>query len=159
MLIKLRVGVVAAVALASTAGCASQDSGMRVEVMTVDRHDEGLGLPPPPDYDQCTLGQATGIDTNGDHKPELVEVMLKGREVCRGYDTDHDGRIDRWDKMDDQGRTVGSVSDTNGNGKVDQRWTFDPTNRGCATVSSDRDEDGKPDPGSLVDICQQAGSK
>ena len=146
------------VALAVLVGCASEQTGMRVEVMTVDRPGEGEGLPPPPDYDQCTLGQATGIDTNGDHKPDLVEVMLKGREVCRGYDSDRDGKIDRWDKMDDQGRTVGTVKDTNADGKADERWTFDPTNHSCATFVADRDQNGEPDPGSLVNLCQQPAS-
>jgi hypothetical protein len=57
--------------------------------------------------------------------------------------------------MDESGRLTKRAHDSNADGRVDQAWTFDPARKGCATVAPDADGDGKPDPGSPVDICQQ----
>ena len=58
-------------------------------------------------------------------------------------------------------RAAGNVTrrahDSNGDGRVDQVWTFDPSRRGCATVAADRDGDGKADPGTPLDLCQGLG--
>ena len=81
-------------------------------------------------------------------------VSVNGKDRCYGEDTDHDGKIDTWDVMDESGNLTRRAHDSNGDGRVDQAWTFDPTRHGCATIAPDRDGDGKPDPGSPIDICQ-----
>ena len=86
-------------------GCMAGD-GMRFQVISMERPPEGIGLPPPPDYQPCYWGEARAYDRNGD-------------------------------------------------GRFDQSWTFDPTRKGCATIAGDKNGDGKPDPGTSIDICQQ----
>ncbi|MGD0678930.1 MAG: hypothetical protein ABSC94_26290 [Polyangiaceae bacterium] len=139
--------------LLSTA-CAAGD-GVRFQVVSMERPPEGLGLPPPPDYEPCYRGEARGYDRNGDGKIDEVRVTFKGRERCYGEDTNHDGVIDTWDVMDENGMLTKRAHDTNGDGRVDQAWTFDPTRKGCATVSADRNGDGKPDPATAIDLCDQ----
>jgi hypothetical protein len=136
------------------AACAAGD-GMRIEAINMERPPEGMGLPPPADYTPCYTGEARAIDTNGDGKPDKITVSANGKARCYGEDTDHNGQIDTWDVMDENGNLAKRAHDANGDGRVDQSWTFDPTRRGCATVSPDVNGDGKPDPGSPVDICQQ----
>jgi hypothetical protein len=140
-----------------SAACATGD-GMRVQVLSMERPPEGLGLPPPPDYEPCYVGEARGYDRNGDGKIDEVRVSIKGRERCYGEDTNHDGVIDTWDVMDESGNLVKRAHDSNGDGRADQVWTFDPTRKGCATIASDRNGDGKPDPGSPIDVCRELSS-
>jgi hypothetical protein len=132
---------------------------MRFQVIHLERPPEGFGLAPPADYEPCYLGEARGYDRNGDGRPDEIRVTFRGRERCYGEDTNHDGVIDTWDLMDDQGNLSKRVHDWNGNGRPDQSWTFDPTRKGCATLVSDRDEDGKPDPGSPIDICEHVSKR
>jgi hypothetical protein len=134
--------------------CAAND-GMRVQVISMAQPPDDLGAPPPADYTPCWTGEARAIDTDGDGKADRVRVSFQGKDRCYGEDSNHDGRIDTWDVMDESGRLTKRAHDSNDDGKVDQAWTFDPTRKGCATVAPDADGDGKPDPGSPVDICQQ----
>jgi hypothetical protein len=141
----------------SVGACAAND-GMRVEVISLEDQGGDVGLRPPPDYTPCYSGQAVAYDTNGDGHPDKVKVSVQGKDRCYGEDSNHDGKIDTWDVLDEQGRMTKRAQDTNGDGKIDQAWTFDPTRQGCATVALDADGDGKPDPGSPVDICRQLAS-
>lgn len=115
------------------AACAAGD-GIRFHVISMERPPEGVGLPPPPDYEPCYQGEARGYDRTGNGRIDEIRVIFKGRERCYGEDTNHDGVIDTWDLMDDQGHLVKRASDTNGDGRFDRRWTFDPTHKGCATA-------------------------
>lgn len=150
----LAIAVAGLACLASLAGCANSD-GMRFQVINMERPSDGLGLPPPADYAPCYTGEARGYDTDGDGKTDKVKVSVNGRDRCYGEDTDHNGRIDTWDVVDETGRLSKRAHDSNGDGRVDQAWTFDPTRQGCATVAADNNGDGKADPGTPVDICQQ----
>jgi hypothetical protein len=143
------------VASSILSACAPHD-GVRIEAINMERPPEGIGLPPPPDYEPCYTGEARGYDTNGDGKPDAIRVSFHGRDRCYGEDADHDGKIDTWDLADESGKIIKRSHDANGDGKVDQTWTFDPTRRGCARVTSDLDGDGKPDVGGLVDFCAPA---
>jgi len=138
--------------------CAAGD-GMRFQVISMERPPEGLGLPPPPDYQPCYWGEARGYDRSGDGKIDEVRVTFKGRERCYGEDTNHDGVIDTWDLMDERGNLVKRASDVNGDGRLDQSWTFDPARKGCATISADRAADGKAEPGSTIDVCEQLSGR
>jgi hypothetical protein len=144
------VRAIAGALLLTVAACAAGD-GVRFQVISMERPPEGLGLPPPPDYQPCYWGEARGYDRSGDGKIDEVRVTFKGRERCYGEDTNHDGIIDTWDLMDEQGNLTKRAHDSNGDGRIDQAWTFDPTRKGCATVAVDRDGQG----GSRtpVDIC------
>jgi hypothetical protein len=148
------VRVSALVLLASLLACAPGD-GMRFQLISMERPPEGLGLPPPPDYQPCFWGEARGYDRTGDGKIDEVRITFKGKERCYGEDTNHDGVIDTWDLMDEHGNLIKRASDVNGDGRLDQSWTFDPTRKGCATVAADTDGDGKPEPGGTIDICRQ----
>ena len=53
-------------------------------VISVERPPEGLGLPPPVDYEPCYVGEARAYDRNGDGKFDEVRVTFKGRERCYG---------------------------------------------------------------------------
>ena len=134
--------------------CATDDA-IRFQVISMERPPEGVGLPPPVDYQPCYWGEARGYDRTGDGKIDEVRVVFKGRDRCYGEDTNHDGVIDTWDLMDEHGNLAKRTSDTNGDGRLDRTWTFDPARRGCATLSVDQDGDGKPDPGSPIDICEK----
>ncbi|HEY8089502.1 MAG TPA: hypothetical protein VIF09_16690 [Polyangiaceae bacterium] len=143
--------ILAALSLALLA-CAS-GAPPRFEVVNVERPTDDGSAPPPADFQACFAGEAHGYDTNGDGKVDRVTVGTGGKDRCYGEDTNHDGKIDTWDVMDDGGKVARRAHDSNGDGRVDQVWTFDPSRHGCATVSADRNADGKPDPGSPVDIC------
>src|SRR5262249_3989673 len=62
---------------------------------------------------------------------------------------------DTWDYYQN-GRLIRRERDSDGDGIIDQWWQFDPNNPKCATVSSDRNADGKPDPDSVVDLCGES---
>jgi len=140
--------------LLSFAACAPGD-GVRFGVLSMERPPEGLGLPPPADYEPCYVGEARGYDRNGDGKIDEVRVTVHGRDRCYGEDLNHDGVIDTWDVMDENGQLIKRAHDSNGDGRVDQAWTFDPSRKGCATVAAVRSVDGKPATGSAIDLCRQ----
>jgi hypothetical protein len=127
---------------------------MRFQVMNMQRPGDDLGMPPPADYQPCYAGEARGYDTNGDGHVDRIRVAVAGKDRCYGEDTNHDGKIDTWDVMDEQGNLAKRAHDANGDGRADQAWTFDPARPGCGTVAPDANGDGKPDPGSPVDICR-----
>ena len=72
---------------------------------------------------------------------------------------DHDGKIDTWDLLNESGQVVRRAHDSNGDGRVDQAWTFDPERRGCAAIAADENADGKADLGEAFDICKSLGAK
>jgi hypothetical protein len=135
------------------AACAPGD-GMRFQVMNMERPSDDGSMPPPPDYQPCFTGEARGYDTDGDGKVDKIRVSANGKTRCYGEDSNHDGKIDTWDVMDENGNLTRRAHDANGDGRADQHWTFDPAHHGCATIAPDLDGDGKPDPGSALDICK-----
>ncbi len=60
-------------------------------------------------------GQAQTLDTNGDGKPEIKQILNGGREVCRVTDLNHDGKPDQFTYFDGAGqvrRIEGGFQDT-----------------------------------------------
>jgi hypothetical protein len=114
---------------------------------------EDLGLPPPhaEAFEACSRvgNRVERVDTNHDGKVDLVRISsADGTEVCRGVDTDLNGKVDTWDVVRDA-RVVERAHDSNGDGRVDQHWTFPVTKRPeCGIMHPDVDADGRPDPGS-----------
>ena len=46
------------------------------------------------------------------------------------------------------------MRDSDGDGKVDQWWTWpNPDTTECAVITSDHNGDGKPDPSNVIDVC------
>jgi hypothetical protein len=132
-------------------GC---EGGMRFELVNLERPGSDIGLPPPPDFQPCYQGQAKGLDTNGDGRPDVIKVTdASGRETCNGSDTDHDGKIDTWDVMDEKGQLKKRARDTNGDERADETWTFDPARPGCPAIYADKNGDGVPDSESHIDVC------
>jgi len=140
--------------LAATAAACAPGDGMRFQVINMERPPEGLGLAPPSDYTPCYTGEARGYDTNGDGRIDEIRVSVNGKPRCYGEDTNHNGVIDTWDLMDENGRITRRAHDSDEDRRVDQSWTFDPTQHGCASIVVDRDGDGVLDPGSPVRICK-----
>jgi hypothetical protein len=86
-----------------------------------------------------------------------VELYEAGKLVQRQYDTTGQHRIDTWDWFDPKapvdsktGRPVHPIRrerDTKGIGFIDQWWTWNGTK---VSIATDKNGDGKPDPGSLI---------
>lgn len=145
------LAVLGAVVCAGVGACAAND-GMRFQVISMERPPEGFGLAPPTDYTPCYTGEARAVDTDGDGHVDMVRVAVQGKDRCYGEDTNHDGKIDTWDLVDEGGNLTKRAHDANSDGRVDQAWTFDPARKGCSSIAFDRDHDGQLDPG-VFDTC------
>ena len=77
-----------------------------------------------------------------------------GKLRHRATDTDQDGKIDHWEHhapSADGGTEVRHFRDLNGDGKIDQVWTWLPK-KTCTTVHHDHDGDGAAD--KSHEVCQ-----
>ena len=93
-------------------------------------------------------------DYDRDGRIDEVAIYVGGKLIRKDREMNLDGRVDTWDIFED-GKLVRRERDSDGDGKVDQWWTFpDPNNLSCPIVAVDKDGDGKPDPGSEVDMCK-----
>lgn len=78
------------------------------------------GPPPPADF-HCERGERRSEDTDHDGHPDSVVFVLgNGSTVCSTEDRNHDGRIDRWNRVEN-GHTVEQATDTNYDGRLDER--------------------------------------
>ena len=65
-------------------------------------------------------------------------------------DTTNQGRIDTWDFFDaTTGARTKRERDANGDGKIDQWWTYEG---GQVSIAMDRNGDGQPDPDSTITL-------
>jgi hypothetical protein len=120
-----------------------------------------ITMVPPSDFSSCRMGtrRHQRIDGDGDGRTDTIRVVGENdeNEVCRGTDTNADGKIDTWDLMEN-GRVTRRAHDSDNNGRVDQIWTWpDPTRPSCAVVEKDHDGDGKGDSGKM-DLCASHGA-
>lgn len=105
--------------------------------------------------DQTTFYDASGtirrreVDLDGNGVPNLIETYAGGKLTLREIDGASLGRFDIWDSYDPAtGERTRRERDTNGDGRIDQYWTFTGAR---ITVLFDRNEDGVPDEeGALV---------
>lgn len=63
---------------------------------------------------------AEKIDANGDGRPEIVKVMRDSREICRTYDLNFDGKVDRTTFYDEAGKVRRMESDFDRDNRVDE---------------------------------------
>jgi hypothetical protein len=79
-----------------------------------------LGPPPPADF-HCERGSREVRDSDRDgHPDQVVYLLTTGATLCSTEDLNHDGRIDRWNRVEDS-KVVEQATDTDFDGKLDQR--------------------------------------
>jgi len=80
--------------------------------------DERVLGPAAPTTFGCERGLRRVRDTDGDGKGDAVFHLLDGVEICRGEDTNRDGRVDRWQRLEG-GRVVTEQRDVDFDGDLD----------------------------------------
>ncbi len=73
----------------------------------------------------------------------VAETFEAGRITLAEYDTKGVRKVDTWDHVGASGNVEARERDADGDGRVDEWWTFSP--EGIATVRVDTDGDGEPD--------------
>jgi hypothetical protein len=123
-------GAAAVAAIAVAFGCAGPSSGV-VLYQGPDRPggEAEEGPAPPSDYNFGPMRRE--IDMDGDHRRDRIEYVSAGKVVGVGDDTNHDGKIDRYQKLLD-GTVIEETRDSDFDGILDVR-------------SVDTDNDGKLD--------------
>jgi hypothetical protein len=139
------------VALLSAAAC----SDWRVRLYDGPPVGTEVTMPPPTSFAECRepTHRHERIDVDRDGRTDAIRVVdVRNVEVCRGTDTNQDGRIDTWDVLA-KGKVVKRAHDSDGNGLADQVWTWqDALRPSCATFGHDENGDGTID-GANLDLC------
>ena len=109
-----RIRAVAVVSFSLAMGCGSK--GGTSKIPSADT------LPLALEHDPCDTGSSSAqkVDTNGDGIPDIVRVMVDGRETCRMVDLNHDGRADSYVYFDGSGNVRRRESDFDRDGRVDE---------------------------------------
>lgn len=108
-------------------------------------------------FDEAGAERRREADFDRDGRADEISILKGGAVVRKNRETNFDGKLDTWDFYE-SGRLVRRERDANGDGSVDQWWTFNnPVDPNCAIVSTDANQDGKPDPGTEVDLCAPEG--
>lgn len=120
-------------------GCAALQGGKekQKDVVELTRKDTSI------EVEGCRVNakSAQKLDANGDGRPEIVRVMIKGREVCRVVDLNLDGKIDRTSYFSESGRIRRVESDFDRDGVIDEIALFSegiPTEKRSATTMDGR---------------------
>lgn len=66
------------------------------------------------------LGAVQRLDANADGKADVTVVVAGGRELCRGFDFNFDGRVDSWVYLDGGGGVRRRESDYDWDGRIDE---------------------------------------
>lgn len=104
-------------------------------------------------FDEAGKTRRIEADWERDGRMDEVTFFKDGVIFARFWDMSLDGRLDTWQYFEN-GRMVKQDRDANGDGRVDEWWTFaDSAHPECALVIYDRDSDGRADPGSQEDTC------
>jgi hypothetical protein len=106
-------------------------------------------------YDDKGAERRRESDFDRDGRADEIAIYENGQIKLKLRETNFDNKLDTWDYYEN-GRLMRRERDSDGDGIIDQWWQFDPNNPKCATVSSDRNADGKPDPDSVVDLCGES---
>ncbi|HEY4119262.1 MAG TPA: hypothetical protein VGM56_15455 [Byssovorax sp.] len=104
-------------------------------------------------YDDQGKERRRESDFDRDGRVDEIALSKDGHVYLKIRETNFDNKADTWDYYEND-RIVRRERDSDGDGIIDQWWTFgDPANPKCATVATDRNGDGKPDPDTVVDLC------
>ncbi len=107
-------------------------------------------------YDDQGRERRRESDFDRDGRADEIALFKDGKLYLKMRETNFDNKIDTWDYYEND-RLVKRERDSDGDGIVDQWWTFDdPSNPKCAKVATDRNGTGKPDPSSVVDLCGES---
>jgi hypothetical protein len=92
-------------------------------------------------------------DFDRDGRIDEIALYRQGELFERHRATTLRGRLDTW-QFFTQGKLVRAVRDSDGDSTVDEWWEYPRAGRpDCPLVHSDADHDGRPDPGSTVNLC------
>ncbi|MFO0556059.1 MAG: hypothetical protein U0271_47210 [Polyangiaceae bacterium] len=104
-------------------------------------------------YDENGNERRRESDYDRDGRPDVVVTFVNGQKKSAELETNFDGKIDTWETYEN-GRLAKAERDSDGDGLIDEWWSFDrPDQPDCATVYTDRNADGQPDPDTGVDMC------
>jgi hypothetical protein len=104
-------------------------------------------------FDEKGAVRRTESDFDRDGIIDEIDRYSGGVLVRKDRETNLDGKLDTWDFYQG-GKIKQRLRDSDANGKVDQWWTWpNPDKPECAVIASDHDNDGQPDPNSVVDQC------
>lgn len=107
-------------------------------------------------YDEAGLERRREFDFDRDGRVDEIVNLRGGMIVLKERETNFDNQLDTWDYYE-SGRLVKRERDSDGDGVIDQWWTFNnPTDVRCAAVAFDRNYDGLPDPSGVLDVCAEA---
>ena len=96
-------------------------------------------------------------DYDRDGRIDEISKYKNGVLVEKDRATTLGGKLDTWEHYKD-GRLVSAERDSDGDGVVDQWWEYPQGGKSdCPVIHSDINGDGRPDPGSSVDVCKDAG--
>lgn len=107
-------------------------------------------------YDDSGLERRREFDFDRDGRVDEIVSLRGGVIFLKERETNFDNQLDTWDYYE-SGRLVKRERDSDGDGVIDQWWTFNnPTDARCAAVAFDRNYDGLPDPSGVLDVCAEA---
>ncbi|HRI66682.1 MAG TPA: hypothetical protein PK156_20695 [Polyangium sp.] len=107
-------------------------------------------------YDESGFERRREFDFDRDGRVDEIITLHGGAVVLKERETNFDNQLDTWDYYE-SGKLVKRERDSDGDGMVDQWWTFnDPTDVRCAAVAFDRNYDGQPDPSGVLDVCAES---
>lgn len=110
-------------------------------------------------YDDAGYERRREFDFDRDGRVDEIVTLHGGAIVLKERETNFDNQLDTWDYYE-SGRLVKRERDSDGDGVVDQWWTFNnPADARCAAVAFDRNYDGLPDPAGILDVCAEAKQK
>lgn len=92
-------------------------------------------------------------DYDRDGRIDEIGLYRAGELIERHRATILRGQLDTWHTYD-RGRLTRTVRDSDGDAMIDQWWEYTRADEPqCALVHTDADRDGRPDPGSTIDLC------
>ena len=97
-------------------------------------------------------------DFDRDGRLDEIQIYKSGSLVEKQRATTLNGHLDTW-HFYTGGRLARTERDADGDGTIDQWWEYPAgASADCPVIHTDGDGDGRPDPGSTVDVCKQPGS-